>query len=143
MSVRPLQWFGDYYKGYMKLINGFTRTPTERSIGDFEIAYRTLVSQGQQIFVIEKDSVIVASITVQCQQKLHNNFNSVLHIEDLIVLPEHRGKGYAKSLIEYVIKECSKNCYKIVLTCNEEYISFYKKCGFMLKGNEMCKYTQD
>ncbi len=56
-----------------------------------------------------------------------------LYLEDLFVLPEHRGKGYGKSLFEYLIKLAKeKECGRFewcVLNWNTPAIEFYKTFG--------------
>ena len=31
-------------------------------------------------------------------------------------------------------------CYKVTLECVDDKMPFYEKCGFELKGNQMCIY---
>jgi glucosamine-phosphate N-acetyltransferase len=132
----------DYYKGYMNLINIFTRHPENITYENFCIALSTIQNNGSEIYVIEKDDKIVASLTILFEQKIHNNLRLVGHIEDVCVLPEYRGKGYAKELINYAINICKiKYCYKTLLSCNDEYIEFYKAFGFIRKGNELTIYN--
>jgi len=42
------------------------------------------------------------------------------------------------------LKEISieRGCYKTVLNCNNDNIDFYNKCGFSIKGVEMCVYNK-
>ncbi|MBI2134303.1 GNAT family N-acetyltransferase [Candidatus Woesearchaeota archaeon] len=56
-------------------------------------------------------------------------------IFSLAVLPEHRGKGMAKTLLNRFIeisKEDKKS--KILLMCKENHIALYEKFGFVLIG---------
>lgn len=56
-----------------------------------------------------------------------------LHLEDLFVLPEHRGKSLGKGLILYLVSEALKNdCGRMewdVLDWNEPAIKFYDSLG--------------
>lgn len=56
-----------------------------------------------------------------------------MYLEDLFVLPEHRGKGYGKALLEHVIHIAKeRNCGRVewsVLDWNTPAIDFYKKMG--------------
>jgi len=56
-----------------------------------------------------------------------------LYLEDLFVLPEHRGKGYGEALLRYLARlAVSRSCGRLewsVLDWNEPAISFYKKLG--------------
>jgi glucosamine-phosphate N-acetyltransferase len=81
---------------------------------------------------------IIGTVTVLIEDKIIHNFGKVGHIEDVVVDESMRGFGLGKKLIEIAIEEC-KECYKIILNCNNENKKFYEKCGFKLKGNEMVK----
>ncbi len=60
-----------------------------------------------------------------------------LYLEDLFVLPEHRGKGFGKSMLVYLAKLAVKrNCSRFewsVLDWNEPAIKFYESIGAKLK----------
>jgi GNAT superfamily N-acetyltransferase len=132
---------GDYFKGYMDLINVFTREPRQLSYEVFCDTLKQIQSQNSEIYVIEKETQIVSSIHLLFEYKLHNNCKLVCHIEDLVTAATSRGQGYASRLLEFAVKRASeKNCYKVVLTSNPENGEFYKKNSFVEKGNEYCKY---
>lgn len=84
---------------------------------------------------------IVGSGTVIIEPKIIHSCKSVAHIEDIVVHPDYRGQGIAKNIIS-TLKNISitKNCYKIILNCIDEYIPVYKKCEFVEKGYEMALY---
>jgi glucosamine-phosphate N-acetyltransferase len=131
----------DFYKGYMSLVNIFTKTPIVKTYDEFCKILDIVSLQNSKIFVIEEDGIIVSTLKIIIEQKLHNNFACVGHIEDVVTHPDYRGKGYASKLIEYAKKICSENnCYKIVLCSNDNNISYYEKCGFIQKGKEMTTY---
>ena len=56
-----------------------------------------------------------------------------IYIEDLFVMPEHRGKGYGKALLAHLAKLCIDRGYHRlqwwVLNWNEPSIEFYKSLG--------------
>ena len=56
-----------------------------------------------------------------------------IYIEDLFVLPEHRGQGYGKALLVHLAKLCVDRGYHRlqwwVLNWNEPSIEFYKSLG--------------
>jgi GNAT superfamily N-acetyltransferase len=56
-----------------------------------------------------------------------------IYLEDLFVLPEHRGKGYGKALLEELIALAKeRNCGRVewsVLDWNTAAIDFYKSMG--------------
>ena len=124
----------DYYKGYLPLINIFTRSPQEKSFEEFKEMIQKVYSQNAEIYVIEVDGKIVSSLHLLFEYKLHNNFKLVCHIEDVVTAPQYRKNGYASVLLEHAVQRAiEKNSYKIVLTCNEENTQFYQKNGFLLK----------
>ena len=110
----------DYEKGYMNLINFFTRYPEPISFDIFKETLTKIQRNGSKIFVIEENNRIVATITCMIEQKLHNNCKRVGHIEDLVVEENSRKKGYASALIQKATEVCkTENCYKIVLQTNQ------------------------
>ncbi len=131
----------DYHKGYMNLINFFTRHPEPITFDTFKETLGKITQNGSKIFVIEENSNIVATLTCMIEQKLHNNCKKVGHIEDLVVEEQSRKKGYASALIQKAIEVCkTESCYKVVLQTNQHNVVVYEKNGFQQKGIEMTKY---
>ena len=53
----------------------------------------------------------------------------------LDVLPEYRGQGLARMLVEkYIERERAKGRETLVLTCLDEKVEMYKKMGFTDQG---------
>ena len=56
-----------------------------------------------------------------------------IYLEDLFVLPEHRGKGYGKALLVHLAQKCIANGWHRfqwwVLDWNEPSIEFYRALG--------------
>ncbi len=141
-NIRKLE-YNDYYKGYMELINTFTRYPENKSYLEFCEILDKITIQNGYIYVIEQDNKIVSSIKCFVEQKLHNNFKCVLHIEDLVTCLDYRKKGLASKLLDYtLVKAKDFNCYKIVLCSNPENKEFYLKNGFIEKGVEFSMYLK-
>jgi len=138
--IRLLEYL-DYYKSYMDLINTFTRIPIYISYEDFCKTVNLIRSQNAYIYVIEENNIIIGTIKIMIEHKLHNNLRNVAHIEDVVVHKSHRKHGLGTLLIQHA-KEISltHNCYKIVLSCNQDNIAFYKSNGFNEKGSEMTIY---
>jgi len=60
------------------------------------------------------------------------------HIEDIVVNENARGNKIGQFIIDYLLKEALKNnCYKVSLSCKENNIGFYEKCGFVQDGITM------
>jgi predicted GNAT family N-acyltransferase len=132
----------DYFKGYLDLINVFTREPVVKTFEEFKDVLSKIYSQNSEIYVIEKNDKIISSIHLLYEYKVHNNFKLVCHIEDVVTDTEYRNQGYASILLKYAVQKAEeKKCYKIVLSSNENNKQFYINNGFLLKGVELCKYV--
>lgn len=131
----------DYYKGFFKLINTFTREKTrDITFEEFTNICKILEKQNAYVYVIEKDNTIVSTLKVFYEQKFHNNLSSVAHIEDVVTLPEYRGQGLASSLICHTVEQTRGKCYKVILCANENNVPFYTNLGFQKKGTELSIY---
>jgi glucosamine-phosphate N-acetyltransferase len=87
------------------------------------------------IYVAYTNNKIVGTITLLVEPKIIHNAGKVGHIEDVVVHTKYRKRGIGKLLIDHVktvAKE--KECYKIILDCDEHNIGFYEKSGFKTKG---------
>lgn len=133
--------YNDYFKEYMYLINVFTRYPEKQSYEEFCIVLDKIKSHNAHIFVIEHNSKIISSIKCLIEQKIHNNFKCVLHIEDLVTHKDYRRQGLASKLIKFALDFArEQNCYKVILCSNPENCQFYLNTGFIQKGVEFTKY---
>lgn len=59
--------------------------------------------------------------------------NGVLEIKNIATDPEHQGKGYAKALIDFIVKEYGGK-YSILQVGTGDSpltVPFYEKCGFV------------
>ena len=138
--IRPIEYM-DFHKSYMNLINTFTRNPLPITYEEFCKQLDKIQQQNAHIFVIEKDEIIIGTFKVIIETKLHNNFRSVGHIEDVVIHESYRKQGFGTLLIEHAKHICTENnCYKVVLACNKDNVNFYKHCGFIEKGAEMTIY---
>jgi len=127
---------------YLELINVFTREPKEITKEDFEKWYDLSFGQNALIYVLLQEDKIIGTGKLLLEYKFNNNLTVSGHVEDIVVNSDYRGFGLGSVIVKYLInigKE--KRCYKIILSCNDKYLGFYEKCGFMRKGNEMCIYT--
>ena len=133
--------YADFHKSYMELINTFTRHPVAITYEQFCKELDKIQQQNAHVFVMEKDGIIIGTLKVIIEHKLHNNFRPVGPIEDVVIHMAHRKQGLGTLLIEYARRICAEHrCYKIVLACNRDNIDFYKYNGFIEKGTEMTVY---
>jgi ribosomal protein S18 acetylase RimI-like enzyme len=87
---------------------------------------RFLMTPNQYTFVGFYDNKLVATHTVTIEHKLLYNYGKVAHMEDLAVLKEYRGKGFAKRMLEYSLEFCKQQgVYKILATCEPNMVKYY------------------
>ena len=99
------------------------------------------LSVNQYIYFILDNKVIVGTGSILIEKKMIPGFQSIGHIEDIVIDEKHRGKKYGKHLINYLVSVALNNrCYKVILDCGTPYIGFYESCGFSNKGNYMAFY---
>ena len=66
---------------------------------------------------------------------LHNPAGQTVMLLGLDVLPEYRGQGLARELMNiYLLKQRRQNKRLILLTCLESKVEMYQKMGFQDKG---------
>ena len=136
--VRELE-LDDYYKGFLDLLAQLTRVNVRES-EEFKQVFDEYQREHSRILVIEEDGRLVATGKILIEKKFHNT-TFMGHIEDVVVDEKFRSQGLGKQLVgelsRYAFKE---KCYKVCLNCNPDNVPFYLKCGFILKGSEMCVY---
>jgi len=135
--IRPLE-IEDFHCGYMELLSQLTEVG-EVSFVDFQQAFKRVPN----IFIMfdQESQKVVASATLLMEQKFIHQCSHVGHIEDVVVDSSQRGKGLGKELINYLMEKAKQaQCYKVILDCDQDKISFYQKCGLTEKGIEMAKY---
>tara|TARA_X000000368_G_scaffold195191_1_gene154095 strand:- start:3235 stop:3684 length:450 start_codon:yes stop_codon:yes gene_type:complete len=129
-----------YYKdSIINLLSQLTTCPN-LSIENFTNLVSTL-PDNHHIILLFDNMKIIGMATLLIEQKIIHNGSCVGHIEDVVIDNYHKGKGYGKVLIDHLSLLCKeKNCYKIILNCNENVIKFYENCGFTKKTNGMASY---
>ena len=96
-----------------------------------------------KIFVYYQDNKVKGILTYFIEQKLIHNGSSVAHIEDLVVDVNYKGQGIASKLLDFCLEEIKKtNCYKIILNCKTELITFYERFDFQIKNAQMSLYLE-
>jgi GNAT superfamily N-acetyltransferase len=73
---------------------------------------KTLIAEGYNLAYIEVEGQGVSAIGFRYQNFLFNGKH--FYIDDLVTLPEHRGKGYAGQLLDYVFDLAKEKGYKHV-----------------------------
>ena len=70
---------------------------------------------------------------VKCECVITDEGNGILEIKNIATVPEHQGKGYAKTLIEFLIRQY-RGQYSVLQVGTGDSpltIPFYEKCGFV------------
>ncbi|KAI9143398.1 acyl-CoA N-acyltransferase [Paraphysoderma sedebokerense] len=84
---------------------------------------------------------VVAAGTLLAEKKFIRNCGVVGHIEDIVVSETMRGKRLGIRIIETLVEIArQQSCYKVILNCNDDNVTFYEKCGFKKKEVEMALY---
>jgi len=91
-----------------------------------------------EIWVIDDDNLnrIIGSATLYIENRINNIFN-IAHIKDIIIDKNIKNNDYYNIIVEHLIERAKvRNCYKIILDCNESEESKYEKY-FIKKGINM------
>ena len=70
---------------------------------------------------------------IKCECVVTDEGNGVLEIKNIATVPEYQGKGYAKALIDFLVKEYG-NEYSILQVGTGDSpltVPFYEKCDFI------------
>jgi len=108
-----------------------------------EVEFRTVLNKidtfGKIWLLIEDEShKIIGTSTILFEYKFIHDGGVVAHIEDIIIKQDYKNRGCGKFLLHFLKKQAQeKGCYKMILNCANDYINFYKKCGFTESNTEM------
>ena len=126
-------------QSYLDLLAQLT-TVGDIKLSDLKQHYNLIKSNSlHKIYVLKlDDGTIVATGTVLIEPKFIHGLSYVGHIEDIVADKNHRGKGYGKLVMKNLLDVCKEHkCYKVILDCNENYVGFYEKNGFIKSGAQM------
>ncbi len=70
---------------------------------------------------------------IKCECVVTDEGNGVLEIKNIATVPEYRGKGYAKTLIDFIVKKYREQYSVLQVGTGDSPLSipFYEKCGFV------------
>lgn len=128
----------DLFNGFLESLDSLRKASDMNPKKVKEIFKKIRSDKNYKIYVAVLDSKIVGTTTLFIEQKFIHDGGKVGHIEDVAVRKEYQGRGIGqkvvKALLEYAKKE---GCYKTILDCNEDLISFYEKTGFKRYSSAM------
>ena len=144
MRIRPLE-STDYGKQYVQLLNVLTGEDKNNKKKTLSLsAYQEILDSlnpCHRVLVVEKDNLIIATMTVLIERKFIHGGSKVLHVEDVIVHPFYQKQGIGKKLVQEALRiAVEEHCYKTILDCSRENIPFYESCGFQNKQCQMSVY---
>jgi glucosamine-phosphate N-acetyltransferase len=128
----------DLFNGFLESLDSLRKASDLSPKKAKEIFKKIKSDKNYKIYVAVLDSKVVGTTTLFIEQKFIHDGGKVGHIEDVAVRKEYQGKGIGqkvvKALLEYAKKE---GCYKTILDCTDDLISFYEKMGFKRHSNSM------
>lgn len=70
---------------------------------------------------------------IKCECVITDEGKGVLEIKNIATVSEHQGKGYAKALIDFVVKKYKEQYTVLQVGTGDSplTIPFYEKCGFV------------
>ena len=128
----------DLFNGFLESLDSLRKASDLSPKKAKEVFKKIKSDKNYKIYVAVLDSKVVGTTTLFIEQKFIHDGGKVGHIEDVAVRKEYQGKGIGqkvvKALLEYAKKE---GCYKTILDCTDDLISFYEKMGFKRHSNSM------
>ena len=126
------------YEQYIKLINSnITRIKYDNFIDN-------VLGPNHEIIVHEHKGKLISTGTLLIEPKLTYGGCKMGHIENILVHPDHRKKGYGEQLVHKLLEYAKENgCYRVDLNCTSELENFYKKNGFKQKHICMNVYFKE
>ena len=139
-SIKDINITEKFYNEFIHLVKSFKNINITYS--NF-IKYVNNLSNYHDIFFLidEESENIIGCVTVLLEQKIIHDLQFVCHIEDLIINNSYKKKGFGSIILNEIKKYArEKNCYKIILNCNNSIKDFYIKNSFTSKNIEMSYY---
>jgi len=128
----------DLFNGFLESLDSLRKASDLSPKKAKEIFKKIKSDKNYKIYVAVLDSKVVGTTTLFIEQKFIHDGGKVGHIEDVAVIKEYQGRGIGqkvvKALLEYAKKE---GCYKTILDCTDDLVSFYEKTGFKRHSNSM------
>ena len=128
----------DLFNGFLESLDSLRKASDLSPKKAKEVFKKIKSDKNYKIYVAVLDSKVVGTTTLFIEQKFIHDGGKVGHIEDVVVRKEYQGKSIGqkvvKALLEYAKKE---GCYKTILDCTDDLISFYEKMGFKRHSNSM------
>ena len=128
----------DLENGFFESLDSLRKASNLEQSSAKNILKNILENENHIIHVAELDGEIVGSTTLLIEPKFIHQGGFVGHIEDVAVKKDFEGQGIGMKLVLSLLDVAKeRKCYKTILNCEDELVSFYEKIGFRQKTNEM------
>jgi len=144
IKFRPLcDW--DFEKWFCDVLWELTscNTNKQKFLEIFEKMYAINQIEPQYLIIVWEDInnwKIASCWSIIIENKFIHEWHAVGHIEDIVISKEYRWKWLWEHIISILKDIANKNCYKVILDCDEKNLWFYEKCWFSQKSLWLAKY---
>jgi glucosamine-phosphate N-acetyltransferase len=102
-----------------------------------EQAYATRC-RDKKTFIFEFGGNIVGAASLVLDYKFIHLGQPAAFLEDVVVAEGYRGYGIGKALVNHCIEAARlSRAYKVILTCTDHNVDYYRKLGFEISGVAM------
>lgn len=128
----------DLHNGFFETLENLTTVGEISKSNSYSHDIFKQMPDNKHIFVaVEKNNKIIGTASIIIEQKFIHNGATVGHIEDVAVHKKYERMGIGSKLLQRCIEIGKENkCYKIILSCSDKNVPFYKKLNF-----EKCEHT--
>lgn len=133
----------DNYCDYFNLLAKLTEISVDKITKEQFLQRLNLIKSNplHKIIVAKHEGKIVGTITILIEPKYIRDLSYVAHVEDVAVDPLFRNLGIGKILLTKALNMAKEyDCYKIILDCSAECVTYYNKYGYEIKGVQMAQY---
>lgn len=126
-------------KQILDLLNQLSPSAGKENVSALkEIFHKIDSDQNYFLCVAEEDKSIIGTGTLLVQMNLSHSGKPYGHVENIVVDQNHRKKGIGKEIISFLTEKAKENgCYKMILSCKDEIVPFYRGCGLKEIGIHM------
>lgn len=137
LKIRELRR-DDLANGFLASLDSLN-SPGGISVGDAEKVFdRIDADSNHVILVAEADGQVVGTVTLVLEQKFIRGGGVAGHLEDLAVRKDFQGEGVGREIVRHLLDVAAgRGCYKTVLHCTDDLVSFYERNGFRRSANGM------
>ncbi len=118
------------------LSNGFLEALTSLAKVDLTLeqaheVWQNRLRAGIRTYVAADGDRVAGTASLLVEQKFIHSGGLCGHIEEVAVHPDYKNRGIGAALVRHVTGEAKKlSCYKVILSCFENLVPFYERCGF-------------